>query len=126
MECNACKKKEEKKHINFCKKCKNYICGDCIKKHIQKEYCLKDENYKLYRNRYYLMNFYCNVHNKICNGYCFDCEENICPKCEMESHLSHKTRISNNNEIFTLIKEQKESLFLERTKFEKLYLKFIK
>ena len=120
LECNVCKKKEEKKHINFCKKCKNYICGDCIKKHIQKEYCLKDENYKLYRYRYYLMNFYCNVHNKICNGYCFDCEENICPKCEMESHLSHKTRISNNNEIFTLIKEQKESLFLERTKFEKM------
>jgi hypothetical protein len=120
FECNICKKNDEKKHFNFCKKCKKYICRDCIKKHIQKEYKLKDENYKFYRYKYYLMNFYCNIHNKICNGICLDCEENICPKCEMELHLNHKTKISNNNEIFKLIKEQKENLLLEQKKFEKM------
>ena len=120
LECNICKTIEEKKKFNFCKKCKKYICGDCIKKHIQKEYKLKDENYKFYRYKYYLMNFYCYIHNKISNGYCLDCEENICPKCEMESHLNHKTKIFNNNEIFKLIKEQKENLLLEQKKFEKM------
>ena len=120
LECNICKKTEEKKHFNFCKKCKKYICKDCIKKHIQKEYKLKDENYKLYRYKYHLMNFYCNIHNKICNDYCLDCEESICPKCEMESHLNHKIKISNNNEIFKLIKEQKEKLLLEQKQFEKM------
>ena len=120
LDCNACKKKCEKKHLNYCQKCKKYICGDCIKKHIQKEYKIKDENYKLYKYGYNLSNFFCNIHKKICNGYCFDCDINICPRCEIDSHLAHETKAFNNSEIFDLIKEQKNNLLLEKKSFEKM------
>ena len=118
--CYLCKKMYEKKHINFCKKCSKYICEDCIKKHIQNEYNLKDENYKNYKNKYNLSNFFCNIHKKIYNGYCFDCEGNICPRCEIDSHFDHETKAFNNYEIFELIKEQKNNLLLEQKAFEKM------
>ena len=120
LECNACKKITEKKHLNYCQKCKKYICGDCIKKHIQKEYNIKDENYKLYKYSYNLSNFFCNIHKKICNGYCFDCKGNICPKCEIDLHLDHETKVFNLSEIFELIKKQKDNLILEKKYFEKM------
>ena len=119
MDCNSCKKITEKKHLNYCQKCKKYICGDCIKKHIQKEY-KTNENYNLYKYRYNLSNFFCNIHKKICNGYCFDCEGNICPKCAVNSHLAHETKLFNHSEIFELIKEQKNNLLLEKKSFEKV------
>ena len=120
LDCNACKKLSEKKHLNYCQICKKYICEDCIKKHIQKEYKVKNENYKLYKYKYNLSNFFCNIHKKICNEYCFDCEVNICPECEIYSHLAHDIKLFNNSEIFELIKEQKNELLLEKTNFEKM------
>ena len=117
LDCNVCKKKIEKKHLNYCKKCKKFICEDCIKKHIQKEYNVKDENYKY---NYNLSNFFCDIHKKVCNGYCLDCEENICPKCEIKLHLNHETKAFNNNEILELIKEQKQNLLLEKRNFGKI------
>ena len=119
-ECNSCKKITEKKNINYCQNCKKYICEDCIKRHIQQEYKLKDENYKFYKHKYNLSNFFCCIHNNINIGYCLDCEQNICPKCEIDSHLAHETKVFNRNEIFELIKEQKKNLLLEKKAFEKM------
>ena len=120
LDCDACKKSNEKKHFNYCEKCKKYICGDCIKKHIQKEYNIKDENYKLYKHRYNLSSFFCNIHNEICHAYCFDCEGNICPRCEIESHIKCETKVFNHNEILDLIKEQRQNIISEKKNFEKL------
>ena len=118
--CIVCKKNCEKKNLNYCQICKKYICEDCIKKHIQKEYKIKNENYKIYKYRYNLSTFFCNIHTKICNGYCLDCEGNICPECDIYSHLAHDTKLFNNSEILELIKEQKNNLLLEKTNFEKM------
>ena len=52
-----------------------------------------------------LSNFFCEIHKKVCNGYCLDCEENICPKCEIKLHLNHETKAFNNNEILEFKKE---------------------
>jgi len=120
LDCSSCKKLIEKKYLNYCPKCKKYICEDCIKKHIQIEYRIKEENYKNYKYNYNLSNFFCNIHKNINNGYCLDCEENICPKCEIDSHLTHETKVFNHNDIFELVKEQKNNLLLEKKAFEEM------
>ena len=121
--CSVCKKDINKKNsVNFCLKCKNHICKDCTKKHIQKEHkSIENGSSKkcLYPNN--LINFICDIHEKICCNYCLDCHKNICPKCEMEYHKDHITKIFNNaQQIQGFIKIQNQNLIFEKEGFEKM------
>jgi len=119
IKCVVCKKEiNKKKLVNYCFDCKTYICKDCIKKHLQiKHKDVSDENKKYYIYPNNLIDFVCNIHGKICNNYCLECENNICPSCEIESHLNHRTLLFNEKEIIELIKTQKQKLKSEQEVF---------
>ena len=69
----------------------------------------------------YIINFICDIHEKICCNYCLDCHKNICPKCEMEYHKDHLTKIFNNaQQIQGFIKIQNQNLIFEKEGFEKM------
>jgi hypothetical protein len=119
IKCNDCKKQKIKKNMaNYCTKCKNCICNDCSKKHFQRE--SKNLNFDNKKNIIYpynLVNFYCNIHERICYNYCLDCKTNICPKCEIDSHINHKTKIYDEKKIHGLINIQKQNLELEKEEY---------
>lgn len=119
LKCYECKKeKNEKSSINFCYDCKNYICNNCIKTHLNKKKREKDK-YLIYP--YNLVDFSCNIHNRFCYIYCKKCRKNICVKCESDSrHLNHEneTVLYNITEIKELIDKQKNNLINERKKYE--------
>ena len=119
IKCVVCKKEiNKKKLVNYCFDCKTYICKDCIKKHLQIQHKgVNDENKKYYIYPNNLIDFVCNIHGKICNNYCLECENNICPNCETQSHLNHRTLLFNEKEIIELIATQKQRLKSEQEVF---------
>ena len=121
--CFDCKKEINKKNsVNFCLKCKNHICKDCSKKHIQKEHkSIGNESIEKYLYPNNLINFICDIHEKIYFSYCIDCHKNICPNCEMEYHKDHITKTFNNaQQIQGFIKIQNQNLIFEKERYEKM------
>ena len=59
--------------------CGFYLCPDCIKNHSKDHNKIEIEN----------QNYYCVMHKKDYNLYCFDCNKNICDTCSM-FHNEHK------------------------------------
>ena len=104
---------------NYCFKCQENICNDCIKNHIQKD---QDDNQKsipvIYQSN--LVDIFCNIHNKLFYNYCLDCKMNICIECELEYHLDHNTNIYNDKNINDIISIQKKYLSLERQKSKRM------
>ena len=119
IKCSECKKEiTKKKLVNYCFDCKTYICKDCIKKHFHSQHKnVNDENKKYYIYPNNLVDFVCNIHEKICYNYCLECENNICPNCETQSHLNHRTQLYNEKEINELIETQKKRLKSEQIVF---------
>lgn len=123
IKCFDCKKSNNKINlINYCSKCNNYICNSCLKKHFQKENKNKDiENYKNIIFPYNLLDFICTIHNKMYYNYCSKCKKKICPKCEIESHLSHEKNIFDESNINKIIEIQKQNLKAERQENKKVH-----
>lgn len=119
IKCSNCNKEiTKKKLVNYCFNCRKYVCRDCIKKHFQlKHKDVTEENKKYYIYPNNLIDFVCNIHEKICYNYCLECENSICPSCENQKHLNHKTQFYNEQEIRELIKTQKEKLKSEQEVF---------
>ena len=116
--CFECKKnKAERTSMNFCYYCKAYICHSCIKSHNNKT--KKDKN-KHVLLPYNLVDVSCFQHDKLCYTYCTKCKKNICVKCEMSSHIRHKTEMYNEKEIFDLINRQKIFLKKEKEKYSRI------
>jgi len=121
--CSVCKKEINKKSsVNYCLECKSYVCKDCTKKHIQKEHnSIGNGSVKKYLYPNNLINFICDIHEKICCNYCLDCHKNICPNCELEYHKDHTTKIFNNaKQIQGFIKIQNQNLEFEKEGYEKM------
>ena len=72
--CFEClKAKEEKTKLEYCNKCKHYVCPSC-KKSIQKT--LKQEGGEIHKLvPYYLMDILCFDHGKKILGYCKECQK---------------------------------------------------
>ena len=122
INCNECKKNiYESNLINYCFKCKKYICKECIKIHFNKESKeMNENNYKSIIYPYNLIDNICNLHDKICYNYCINCKKKICPYCEMESHLNHEKKIFDEKEILKLLDTQKHNLKLEKDEYSKM------
>ena len=122
IKCNDCKKQINKRSMmNYCYICKNNICSDCLKRHLQGE--IKDlgnDNRKNIMCPYNLIDYFCNNHEKICYNYCLDCQKNICPICEIDPHLNHNKKIYDEKNIRALINIQKQNLELEKEEYIKM------
>ena len=123
IKCIECKNSNNKINlINYCSKCKNYICNSCLKSHFQKENKNKNfDNYKSIIIPYNLMNFACTIHDKMYYNYCLKCKKKICPKCEMESHLNHEKNIFDESHINKIIKDQRQNLKVEKEENKKMH-----
>ena len=76
------KDKNELDELDYCLKCKKYICKKCLYENhnTHKEKCIplfKSENI-------------CSIHNKEANINCKECEKNVCSKCFDDYHKFHK------------------------------------
>ena len=82
IKCSICKNNQgfynEKIYICSCNK---YICPLCARLHDQTHYMIP----------YNEMAYKCIHHNEFCS-YCFDCNKNLCEKCEVQ-HKDHKIMI---------------------------------
>ena len=86
--CFECgKQKEERLKLEYCNKCRHYICPNC-KKILSKQFKMSgSELHKLYP--YYLIDIICFEHYSKVIGYCKQCQKNICIKC-FENHKIHE------------------------------------
>ena len=86
--CFECgKQKEERVKLEYCNKCRQYICPNC-KKNLVKQFKMSgNELHRLYP--YYLIDIICFEHYNKVIGYCKQCEKNICIKC-FEYHKTHE------------------------------------
>ena len=85
--CFEClKSKEEKIKLEYCNKCKHYVCPSC-KKAIVKQ--LRSEGSEIHKLvPYYLMDIICFDHLKKILGYCKECKKSLCFTC-FDSHKAH-------------------------------------
>ena len=109
--CFECKKlKKDRIELEYCNKCKHYVCGNC-KKNIIKQ--LKAEGSEIHKlTNYYLMDIYCFEHGKKVLGFCKTCKKNFCISC-FENHKTHEN-IFYENIIKKLLDEHAAELKAER------------
>ena len=121
--CFEClKAKEEKTKLEYCNKCKHYVCPSC-KKSIQKT--LKQEGGEIHKLvPYYLMDILCFDHGKKILGYCKECQKGICIQC-FEAHKSHEN-IFYENFVKKLINEHSVELNTEAANLNKIRENFEK
>lgn len=86
--CYQClKTKEDKIKLEYCNKCRHFICPNC-KKNIVKQ--LRAEGSEIHKLvPYYLMDIICYDHFSRILGYCRSCQKNICIKC-LDLHKTHE------------------------------------
>ena len=72
--------------FNYCCSCKEILCNDCLKKHINKNN--KKEHNFIKNNQ---KNVFCNIHPKNENKeYCLDCKTHLCNECLTSGkHVMH-------------------------------------
>ena len=119
--CFEClKTKEDKTKLEYCNKCKHYVCPSC-KKSIQKQ-LIKDgsEMHRLFP--YYLMDVLCFDHGKKILGYCKECKKGICILC-FESHKGHEN-IFYENFVSKLLDEHNKELGREISNMKQLQENF--
>ncbi len=85
--CNQCKSKN-KNNLEYCIKCYNLLCNNCLNEHNK-----KFNNHIIIS--YNEINLKCLKHGKNTIGFCFGCNMNICNQCE--NGIGHN--IKNYNEI---------------------------
>ena len=119
--CFECRKaKEDKTKLEYCNKCKHYVCPSC-KKAIQKQ--LKQEGGEIHKLvPYYLMDVICFDHGKKILGYCKECKKGICIHC-FETHKGHEN-IFYENFIKKLIDEHALELRSEIININKIQIYF--
>ena len=101
--CLECKgKKDSKYKLNYCDKCKGYVCSDCDKKHI------KGKGASHYLYPYYLMDIECFKDFKKNIGYCKACKKSFCSKC-LKQHRKHEVMYFDDF-IIQLTKEGKDNI----------------
>ena len=100
--CFECgKQKEERLKLEYCNKCRHYICPNC-KKVLNKQFKMSgSELHKLYP--YFLIDIICFDHYSKVIGYCKKCQKNICMKC-FEVHKGHENIFF--QEFFEQLKEK--------------------
>ena len=105
--CNFCKDKNMsntyQNEMHFCYTCGNYLCPLHKSNHDQMHKIVKFEE----------KNLFCSKHKERFTQFCFDCEINLCMKCERE-HQKHKTvnlgEFLPNDDILKEMNEFKEYL----------------
>ena len=85
--CNECKKKVDKHKLNYCPKCKEYVCSSCEKNHDKKVKASGEFGHSLCP--YYLMDISCYKDLKKNIGYCKFCKQSFCSKCN-NGHKKHE------------------------------------
>ena len=86
--CGICKKKNDAKYkLNYCYKCKEFICPSCDKVHERKVKGNGENGH--YLCPYFLMDIACYKDVKKNLGYCKICKQSFCPKC-INDHKKHE------------------------------------
>ena len=119
--CFEClKAKEDKTKLEYCNKCKHYVCPSC-KKAIQKQ--LKQEGGEIHKLvPYYLMDVICFDHGKKILGYCKECKKGICIHC-FETHKGHEN-IFYENFVNKLLYEHTTELNAEKANMNEIQRNF--
>ena len=114
--CFEClKSKEEKIKLEYCNKCKHYVCPSCKKAIVKQLRAEGSEIHKLVP--YYLMDIICFDHLKKILGYCKDCKKSLCFTC-FDSHKAHDNTFF--EDIIDKLKEEhKEELKKEQNNINK-------
>ena len=86
--CFECgKTKEEKIKLEYCGKCRHYVCPSCKKNIIRQ---LKSEGSEIHKLvPYFLMDISCFDHPRKILGYCKTCSKSFCHQC-FEPHKTHE------------------------------------
>lgn len=115
--CFEClKPKKEKIELEYCNKCKHYVCPNC-KKNIIKQ--LKAEGSEIHKLvPYYLMDIVCFDHTKKVLGFCKTCKKNFCISC-FEPHKTHEN-VFYENVCKKLIEEHEAELKIEKNNLSEL------
>ena len=107
INCSECKKKNDAKYkLNFCYKCKDYICQNCEKIHEKKTKANGETDHNLCP--YYLMDIACYEDVKRNIGYCKVCKKSFCSKCNSD-HKKHEFMYFDDF-IEQLTKESKDNI----------------
>ena len=86
--CYEClKTKEDKIKLEYCNKCRHYVCPSCKKNIIKTLRAEGSDIHKLVP--YYLMDILCYDHYLKILGYCKSCQKSLCIKC-FEYHKTHE------------------------------------
>ena len=105
--CLECKgKKDSKYKLNYCDKCKGYVCSDCEKKH--EKLAKANGEAPHYLCPYYLMDISCFKDIKKNIGYCKACKKSFCSRC-LKQHKKHEVMYFDDF-ISQLIKEGKDNI----------------
>ena len=110
--------------FNYCKKCNDYFCQDCLNQHKE----LYKDHFTINVNN---LNILCANHGLNFVSYCVDCKQNLCSNCiKEEMHKKHNiinlesVKIKDNEFSEIQRKLNKEKIFL--TFLEKIFLKSLK
>ena len=109
--CHECKKKTDKYKLNYCPKCKEYICSSCEKIHIKKFKPSEEQGHDICP--YYLMDISCYKDAKKNIGYCKFCKQSFCSKCNND-HKKHEFMYFDDF-IEQLTKEGKDNIQKEKS-----------
>ena len=105
--CLECKgKKDSKYKLNYCDKCKGYVCSDCEKKHEKNIKTIGETPH--YLCPYYIMDIACFKDTKRNIGYCKSCRKSFCSKC-LKQHRKHEVMYFDDF-IIQLTKEGKDNI----------------
>ena len=114
--CNICLSViNENNKLNYCNRCKVFICEKCIKEHLKIN---SNHIFNLKNN----LNIICNNCFDLGKYFCFDCIKNLCSICyEKHKNLNHNIKII--NEII-ITNDKIEEIYVSLSKAKK-YLKYI-
>ena len=120
--CYECLKiKEEKIKLDFCNKCKHFVCPKC-KNVIIKQ--LKAEGSEIHNLvPYYLMDITCNDHIRKVLGYCKTCNKNFCDQ-GYKQHGTHENIFFDDDLIERIKAEHKSELEKEISNFKQFQRDF--
>ena len=115
-ECN--KTKEERIKLEYCNKCKHYVCPTCKKNIIKR---LKADGSDIHRLvQYYIMDVTCFDHFYKIIGYCKTCKKSLCFKC-FDVHQAHENIFFDD-----ILAKLKDEHTLELQKEKDIFNDFIK
>ena len=118
-QCNFCKggNYTHSSAFDYCYNCQKIFCKKCEAKHKNSAECKKSKvNSTNLKNvtPFYLLDSFCCDHDSPTKYYCVECNRYVCDSCFESNHKNHNFKYYSDDDVETLIKENKK--LIEETK----------